>query len=417
MLIKIGYKSRHKQAKPRYIDLFAGCGGLSLGLHQAGWQGIFAVEKNPDAFATLKHNLIGKKKHFDWPSWLGEPKNHDINALIRKHKHELKEMRGKVDLVAGGPPCQGFSTAGRRDPNDVRNTLVNSYAKFIELVRPKFIFFENVRGFTMAFRDNQGKALRYSETVVKKLMELGYAVHGQLVNFGEFGLPQKRTRFILVGAQKKVITGAEVLVEGFFDSLHSASFDFLKSRGLSADTTLAEAISDLSKQYGCHPSPDSNKFDHGVYGAAKSGYQRAMRAGASCGLPDSHRFANHRPEIAERFQYILKHAQRNRKLGNDMRKKLNINKQNTIPLSGAEKAPTITTLPDDYVHYEEARILTVRECARIQGFPDWFEIKGKYTTGGKLRKFEVPRYSQIGNAIPPLFGEQSGLILTALLRL
>ena len=82
-----------------------------------------------------------------------------------------------------------------------------------------------------------------------------------------------------------------------------------------------------------------------------------------------------------------------------------------IPLDGDEKSPTLTTLPDDYIHYCDARILTVREYARIQSFDDWFEFRGKYTTGGLMRKKEVPRYSQIGNAIPPLFMEQSGAVL------
>lgn len=89
----------------------------------------------------------------------------------------------------------------------------------------------------------------------------------------------------------------------------------------------------------------------------------------------------------------------------------NIKKHTIIPLDGPGKCPTITTLPDDYIHYCEPRILTVREYARIQSFPDDFEFKGKYTTGGKIRTQEVPRYSQIGNAIPPLFGEQAGVIL------
>ena len=80
-------------------------------------------------------------------------------------------------------------------------------------------------------------------------------------------------------------------------------------------------------------------------------------------------------------------------------------------LFAKEISPTITGLPDDYLHYQEPRVMTVRECARIQSFPDWYEIKKKYTTGGKMRKFEVPRYSQIGNAIPPLFAEQAGRII------
>ncbi|MBK9567244.1 MAG: DNA cytosine methyltransferase [Saprospiraceae bacterium] len=133
--------------KPTYIDLFAGCGGLSLGLHQSGWKGLFAIEKSPFAFSTLKYNLIDTLNHFDWPDWL-EKTQHDIDQVLARKNKELKKLRGKVDLVAGGPPCQGFSTAGRREESDHRNELISSYIKFIRLVQPKIIFFENVKGFT-----------------------------------------------------------------------------------------------------------------------------------------------------------------------------------------------------------------------------------------------------------------------------
>ena len=89
------------------IDLFAGAGGLSLGLYQAGWHGLFAIEKNPFAFETLKYNLIDRKKHFNWPEWLPII-NHDINEVLKNYSEQLVELQGKVDLVAGGPPCQGF---------------------------------------------------------------------------------------------------------------------------------------------------------------------------------------------------------------------------------------------------------------------------------------------------------------------
>ena len=92
------------------IDLFAGAGGLSLGLYLSGWHGLFAIEKNPFAFETLKYNLIDNKKHFDWPKWLPKT-NHDINEVLKNYSEQLVDLQGKVDLVAGGPPCQGFSMA------------------------------------------------------------------------------------------------------------------------------------------------------------------------------------------------------------------------------------------------------------------------------------------------------------------
>ena len=95
------------------IDLFAGCGGLSLGLYQAGWDGLFAIEKNANAFETLNYNLIKGKKHFAWPKWLPQSCL-DIIEVNENYSEQLIQLRGKVDLVAGGPPCQGFSMAGKK---------------------------------------------------------------------------------------------------------------------------------------------------------------------------------------------------------------------------------------------------------------------------------------------------------------
>lgn len=149
-----------------YIDIFAGCGGLSTGLFNAGWHGLFAVEKNADAFSTLKFNLIDTVPHFVWPEWLST-EAHDINELISKNEDNLKALRGHVTLVAGGPPCQGFSMAGKRNANDQRNKLVESYIQFIKLVAPQVIIFENVHGFTVNFKDKKG-AKQYSTYVEQK---------------------------------------------------------------------------------------------------------------------------------------------------------------------------------------------------------------------------------------------------------
>ena len=106
--------------------------------------------------------------------------------------------------------------------------------------------------------------------------------------------------------------------------------------------------------------------------------------------------------------WIIRKCKKNINLGKEIKKEFNINKHTTIALGGNKRCPTLTTLPDDYIHYSEPRILTVREYARIQSFPDWYEFKKTYTTGGKYRRTAVPRYTQVGNAIPPLFGELAG---------
>lgn len=400
---------------PTYIDLFAGCGGLSLGLHNAGWKGLFAIEKSPDAFETLEHNLIEGKKHFDWPEWLPKESN-EIDKTVKDYKEQLTALRGSVDLVAGGPPCQGFSMAGRRNENDHRNNLINSYIKFVTLVQPKMLFFENVKGFTQAFKKNKEKGIAYSEYVTNALGDAGYYVHGQLINFGEFGVPQKRTRFILVGIKKDLDGVDKDTPKKFFSMLELNKTAFLKGKKLSPNTNLHDAISDLLKVNGLTPTPDSSNFESGIYSKPASAYQRLMRQGVKDNVPNSHRFPKHRPDIVAKFKVIINTCRKNKDIDNKTREHFNIKKHTIIPLDKDAKSPTITTLPDDYIHYSEPRILTVREYARIQSFPDWYTFRGKYTTGGKRRVQEVPRYTQIGNAIPPLFSEQAGITLIQLLN-
>lgn len=404
-------------ANLKYIDLFSGCGGLSLGLHKSNWKGIFAIEKNPDAFKTLEFNLINKKKHFEWPKWLPQSA-HDINEILKNHKTELKKLRGTINLIAGGPPCQGFSMAGRRNEADERNSLIKSYIKFVELVQPDLIFFENVKGFTMEFKKNKEKGIAYSEIVLKSLNELGYYVQGKLVNFSEYGVPQKRTRFILIGVKKTLDNVTQETANSFFQKLEKNKYSFLKSNNLNLINTVEDAISDLYQSNGLVDSPDSPGFKSSVYGKPISKYQKYIRKNIRTEIPDSHRFPKHQKSTIAKFRNILELTENRRNLDitNDIRERYNIKKHTIIPLSANACSPTITTLPDDYIHYKEPRIMTVREYARLQSFPDWYKFQGKYTTGGKLRKQEVPRYSQIGNAIPPLFAEQAGIILRNLLN-
>lgn len=399
-----------------YIDLFAGCGGLSLGLHNAGWKGLFAIEKSPDAFATLEHNLIKKKDHFKWPDWL-PPTNLEIDKVLLDYEENLKALRGQVDLVAGGPPCQGFSTAGRRKEDDVRNGLIRSYLRFIMLVRPRIIFFENVKGFTLEFKKNKSKGMAYSQYVLRVLRFFGYEVEGRMIDFSKYGVPQKRTRFILVGIRKDIAKENGLKAKIFFKEITRNKKQFLASKQLPQTPNLGSAISDLLKKNGVADTPDRRNFHSGLYSNPKSKYQKYLRSGINQEVvPDSHSFPKHKQEIEKRFKRFLALQGYNKNISSKTREKFNINKHTIIPLTGSLPTPTITTLPDDYVHYCEPRILTVREYARIQSFPDWFEFRGKYTTGGKQRTKEVPRYTQIGNAIPPLFGEQSGVILKKLAR-
>ena len=391
-----------------YIDLFSGCGGLSLGLHRSGWKGLFAIEKNYDAFSTLKYNLIDSKKHFEWPDWLPIT-NLDINQVLKDNLNNLKDLRNKVSLVAGGPPCQGFSMAGRRNEKDERNLLVQSYINFIDIIKPEIIFFENVKGITLGFTKNGDSGKVYSNYIINELESMGYKIKSRILDFSEYGIPQRRQRFILVGTRSKNNID-------FFSLLSKKRDAFMKLKQIKANISVKEAISDLLQKEGVIDSPDTRNFKAGIYGKALTKYQKLMRKDVKNDIVDSHRFANHKNGTIEKFDYILKNAVPNKNIPLFIRNKFNIKKRTIIPLDSTLAAPTLTTHPDDLIHYCEPRILTVREYARIQSFPDDYHFKGKYTTGGVLRKKDVPRYTQIGNAIPPLFAEQVGIVLKEMLN-
>jgi len=392
-----------KNRKMKYIDLFAGAGGLSLGLYNAGLQGIFAIEKNADAFSTLKYNLIDNKKHFDWPEWL-PLKNHDICQFVSEYKTQLTELNGQIDLVVGGPPCQGFSMAGKRDHTDIRNTMVHYYLDIIEIVKPKYVVLENVHGFTLEFKSDKKKK-PYSKIVTDKLKKLGYNVATKEIKMDDYGVPQKRVRFILIGS-------LEPDVSGIFEKMESNCEEFLKAKGLKRKITVCEAISDLYKSNGCYACPDCNqRFESGKYGKSVSTYQKVMRSGNVTQHPNSHRFAKHTEDIIKMQQYIIDNITPGLRITPADKLVEGLKRRGVTLLDKNSQSPTITSHPDDMIHYCEPRILTVREMARLQSFPDWYEFKGKYTTGGKLRKVDVPRYTQVGNAVPPLFAEQLGKIL------
>lgn len=404
-----------------YIDLFSGCGGFSLGLGNAGWQGVFAVEKDPMAFKTFKHNMLagGRYEHFSWPSWLPQQAT-TIQDLIENYAEQLSELRGKVDLIAGGPPCQGFSLAGMRNPNDPRNQLSRQYLKMVDIIRPKFVVLENVRGFNAAFKNsgNESSRIPYSQIVKAKLEELGYNVFHDYLTADKFGVPQQRTRFIMIGIRADQCIAAD----NPFEKLEEHRRTFLESKGFpNRPITVKEAIKDLEIF-----NPDSSLVYHS--GSQHSGFKKLdytppretspyltyVRSGLNGYKPNSLRIARHRESTVEKFKLIQKICRPGIALSDTEKEIIGTRKQAISVLNPEMPSKTLTTLPDDILHYSEPRILTVRESARIQSFPDDFEFQGKYTTGGSQRTQECPRYTQVGNAVPPLLGEALGTLISKL---
>ena len=417
-----------------FIDLYAGCGGLSLGLMLAGWQGLFAVEKDAHAFETLRYNLIEGKQgiKYDWPKWLPQ-KRFRIGALINKYHDQLHSLRGKVDLVVGGPPCQGFSMAGKRKKNDPRNTMFRHYVKIVELIRPSFLLLENVKGIDIEFdkskRANNNKRKRgrppkaFSQRIRESLDKLGYQVFVRLVKAVDFGIPQTRPRYFVIAIEKIYLEGIDTrfFADGGdinpFAMLDGMRGDFLRSKGLQPGipVSVRDAISDLEtvdkNTVECEDSPRFNRI---VYSKPLTPYQKLLHGSMNGTAPNSMRLAKHRKPTEARFKIILETCRRGVCLSAADRKLLGMKKHATVPLDGDKPSHTLTTLPDDILHYSEPRILTVRENARLQSFPDWFEFKGNYTTGGKQRVRQCPRYTQVGNAVPPLLAELIGLVIGVL---
>jgi DNA (cytosine-5)-methyltransferase 1 len=411
--------SRVGQGAPRFIDLCAGCGGLSLGLGEAGWKGIFAIEKDGYAFKTLKHNLLDtRSSHYDWPTWLSK-EAHSLEDLIENHSSELKKLRGSVDLISGGPPCQGFSHLGRRNANDPRNHIFRHYLKVVELTRPTMVLMENVRGILHPFDGSQtgdSPARSFGEIIVEELQQLGYATWQRIVYAKEFGVPQHRPRFILVGLLKERAERLPAELDPF-EVLTSIRSLFLKRKNLpDRPVTIKEAISDLTRcKERMHPCAESPRFKQGSYGSQSSTFQALLHGEMNGAIADSHRFANHLESTVEKFAWFQANCSRGKRIPVEERGKYANKKHAVHILDPNSVGPTVTTLPDDYLHYSEPRILTVREMARLQSFPDWFAFKGKYTTGGDCRAKECPRYTQVGNAVPPLMAEALGITLLKVL--
>ena len=278
----------HGDPAPVFVDAFAGCGGLSLGLVHAGWKGLFAIEKDPCAFETLSANLS-----YDWPKGI-EQKPWDIHNLLSEQRNVLESLAGKVDLLAGGPPCQGFSHAGRRRPDDPRNLLFKGYIELVELLRPRLVLLENVRGFTCDFKGPGKEPIENFAESLQRRLQVRYDVAYQIVHAGDFGIPQTRPRYFLVAALKGL--EAKKGIDAVFEDLEQQAGGFLEDRHLPRRPTAWDAISDLEvDRNGTARSRDSNGFQDISYKEGPiTAYQKSMRDGCE-GPPTDTRLARHCP--------------------------------------------------------------------------------------------------------------------------
>jgi len=401
-----GILSPSPNYKGTCVDLFAGCGGLSLGLEQAGFKPLLVSELNEDARKTYMANrksLAGEL--------VEEGNIYDLNNSRLKR---LKKGWGEVDLVAGGPPCQGFSGIGYRrshavDKRDIpSNHLYEEMIRVIRGLKPKVFLFENVRGLLNSKWDDTGK--RIWPDVLDAFQSLkSYTVRPTLVRSYDYGVPQNRPRVLLIGVRNKILPY----------SGGSYAEDAVKAGLLPGKTEKAPDLLDLLDDLVDREYMKSNFVTKKYKNEWLNSVQQAYRENQSMkiSLKKGHdlkeqEYSRHKKSIQEKFSFMIESKIRSMK---DMPDRYRTNKfsQRVLPERweevGGSPNMTATSLPDDYVHYSEPRTLTVREWARLQGFPDWYEFCGKRTTGGVRRAGdpskgiwdrEVPKYTQIGNAVP-----------------
>lgn len=404
------------------VDLFAGCGGLSLGFHLAGLDLSFAIEKDPMAFQTLEANFLSNEAPYKvldrWPQWL-ERRPHTIEEVLNDEtsRQHLLEQQGHVDVVCGGPPCQGFSIGGIRDGKDQRNVLPVHYLNFVRLVQPRAVILENVEGMTRKFEAKPGeRELSFSDWLVEELEDAGYATTYRVIDASQYGVPQIRRRLILFGVQRAELHpwGS---IDDFFNLLSASAEGFIESKGLDASrqVTVLEAIDDLNGT-ATVVCPDSPKFMAGTYKTPVSAYAKLMRRDIpDTQVPDSHRFSHHGARILE-FYRRVQATQPFGRLSKSFLRKSGTKKDKKVLIDPGAPSSTITTHPDEFIHYEHPRNISVREMARLQSFPDDFQFKGRYTINGPRRRFDTARCSQVGNAVPPLLGEAIGIAIKQFLN-
>ncbi|WP_419771145.1 MAG: DNA cytosine methyltransferase [Candidatus Marinarcus sp.] len=447
--------------KLNYIDLFAGCGGLSLGFESVGFNLTFAVEKSSMAGETFYHNLI--KQLLDENEWKEFLKLSDKEKLSKKLfigetiallkqpelLNSIKNKIGDLDLIVGGPPCQGFSLAGKRNPKDHRNELPWQYLEYVEIFQPKVVLMENVVGMRQKFN-------KYEEDApfkqIKKYLETSnpkYIVQELQLNAIHYGVPQNRPRVMLLAvrediAKKKNLyaTNSIWFSEHYFKNKETSPLCPIPTKKENF-FTVNDAISDLigndwnNSEYLTKLNKESNFYKIINNPSKKIENQIERNHNEKVTLRFSiyqYLQLNNIPSkifnivskyntsldnnyLAEIEAYIStctfpakapngKIIAKNKKDFISIILELGTKKHSQRPLKIDAPSPTVVSIPDDVIHPIYPRTMTVREQARFQSFPDYFEFKSKETTGGIKRKTEVPQYTQVGNAVPPLMARE-----------
>ena len=414
------------------IDLFAGCGGLSLGLELAGFKTLLFSELNDDAADTFAVNHKDAERCGNIFDLTKEDCSH-----LRDRLEAWTKEKGikKVDLVCGGPPCQGYSGIGHRrtfklDKEEIpSNHLYEEMIKVIKVVQPKIFLFENVKGLLSSKWTADGEKGEIFRHVLGAFMAIeGYEVRWQLVRAKDYGVPQNRPRVLIIGIHRSVSLPSANLIRKSKETIiepTAVDDNWLPARGDLRYPHLGDLLGDLVDGTGRN---SAELKDASYWKPAESDIQKWLRTKQDGTLMDvghtleEQEYSKHKPHVLKKFIFMqgnggrIHHTHKTKKFAQRLLKEY-------WPADGP--FITATSLPDDYVHYSEPRTLTVREWARLQTFPDWYVFKGPRTTGGRRRagdpskgdwSRDVPRYTQIGNAVPVLLAKALGQHFIKLLK-
>jgi len=330
------------------IDLFCGSGGLSYGFEKAGYHIALGIDNDEMALHTFKKNHKNSEIIYG-----------DITEI--NYEHDIKKIIGNVtiDLIVGGPPCQGMSISGPRKFEDPRNRLYLSFIRLVREIQPKAFVIENVPGLVGLFKG------RIKDSIISKFSEMGYKVNYKVLTASDYGVPQSRKRVFFVGVKDK---------------------EFIFPHANLEQITCEMALSDLPP---LENEIGTENMDYLT--EPQNTYQKLMREKSNRVI--NHIAANHSDRI-KKIISLVPDGGNYKDLPEKYQGVRNFNVAWTR-FSSSKPAPTIDTGHRHHFHYKYNRVPTVRECARLQSFPDDFEFFGNKTQ----------QFRQVGNAVPPILAE------------
>jgi DNA (cytosine-5)-methyltransferase 1 len=438
---------------PYAVDLFCGAGGCSEGLIQAGFHILFSsdISDMVEVTYTHRHEQLGLIQGKN--TWFERSDIRDLTGnIIRDRIKGLKIFEGHdipdIDLMIGGPSCQGFSRAGRRDKSDPRNMLFGEYVRVISEIKPKYIVLENVEGFVdMQFLGYKGlTGIEYPDGSVtpdilrSELNEIGYhTLEPRILNAADYGVPQRRNRIVFIGYRDGVKEPSypepTVTPENYI-TLQDAIGDLITDN--SVKTKENPKLSQFQKESRQGRTPDIKGKPISVDEPQNTELSRlthvvterfSLFLEGETGANLKKRVLEHGIDISgkpaliklcvDKFEMssnevikLFKEAKATPQQVEVLLTKKNIRQK----WASDQPSATIVTIADDYISPWEPRTFSVREMARCQSFDDSFEFLGKRTTGGLRRRVEVPQYTQVGNAVPPLLAKAVALEIKKVLE-